>query len=148
MGYRTLAEITSATQGVEICLTILLEYGWNMSYYSTWHEYAKEELDEDPEDYADYSILELEGAWSALKDNFYDREGTRVTHDGITAWIEQADRVNDDTWIIFGVSDGENTRYFKRLGFYNSYAGSDFVEGDDSEVFPEQVTVTQWTERN
>lgn len=147
MDYPTLAEFT-AEKAVETCLTILLEHGWKAdSYYSTWVEFAKDNYDFDEED-LEYSYVELELAWETLSESFFEREGEKITHNGITVWIEDTNRINDDTWVIFGMSDGKDTRYFRRMGYYNSYAGNNLAEGESAEVFPQQVTVTQWTEKN
>lgn len=142
-----LSELT-ADQGVEKALSILLENGWTSQAYSSWVEYVKEVYEEDSEDYEDYPLADRSSVWDAVEGHT-DIEAT----DGeLTAkWIAtQDDGLAHDSetyFVVLSLSDGETTRYFKRDGWYASYDGGHLEEGENLEVFPTQVTVTEFKDK-
>jgi hypothetical protein len=143
-----LSELT-ADQGVEKALSILLENGWKSQSYSSWQEYVKEAYDEDPEDYEGYWLADRSSVWDSLE-GYTDIEAHEAG--GLTAkWVAtQDDGLAHDTetyFVILSLSDGETTRYFKRDGWYASYDGGHLEEGENLEVFPTQVTVTEFKDK-
>ena len=144
-----LSELT-ADQGVEKALSILLENGWTSQAYSNWKEYVLESYGEDElesygEDDGGYWLADRSSIWEAVE-GYTDVEAT----DGeLTAkWVAtQDDGLAHDSetyFVILSLSDGETTRYFKRDGWYASYDGGHLEEGENLEVFPQQVTVTDF----
>lgn len=135
----------NATQGVEKAVSILLEHGWDNEYYSNWQAYAGENYDYEEDD--GYSLLENSGVWEALL-GYTSKEAT----DGeLTAKFvaTQGDGLAHDSetyFVVLSLSDGVQTRYFKRDGWYASYDGGHLEEGENSEVFPKTKSVTVFEE--
>jgi hypothetical protein len=46
--------------------------------------------------------------------------------------------------IILEIKDGEKSRFFRKTGYYASFVGTEWSDNDPTEVFPKQVTVTQY----
>lgn len=49
----------------------------------------------------------------------------------------------DSYWVVFSLQDAETKRYFKKDGWYQSYAGGE-LDGDLQEVTPKAATVIVW----
>lgn len=134
-----LSELT-ASEGVELALTILLEYGWVDSYYTDWKAYAGDNYDEEVDN---YSITELNGAWEAFM-NYTKKTASNgeLTAEFIATQSDGTAHDSEVYFVVLGLSDGVQTRYFKRNGWYASYDGGHLEEGLDSEVFPRSVSLT------
>lgn len=50
----------------------------------------------------------------------------------------------DSLWVVFSVTDGTNTRYFRVDGFYASYVGTSWEGAEIQEVQPQERVVTVW----
>ncbi len=138
-------EDLTADEGIELALRILLEKGFESKYYSSWQDYASYEYDE--EDFENYLPSDSSGAWEALL-NYVPRD-KGFTSEGLTARVEatQHDGPAHDPevyFVVFSLSDGKTTRYFKRNGWYASYDGGHLEEGENSEVFPKEIVVKDW----
>jgi hypothetical protein len=142
----TVAEL-SVDQGIELALEILLTHGWESKYYPSWQEYAQENYDETEENTQGYSLQERQGAWEALME-YTKNQAT----DGkmIARYVaNQSDglaHASEVYFVVLSLSDDTGTRYFKRDGYYSSYNGGTLEEGENSEVFPNPVTVTDFKE--
>lgn len=142
-----LSELT-ADEAMEKIVRILLEYGWEGNkYYPSWKNYVVENYDEEL-DQDDFCLLDHSSVWEAL----IEYAKLRATDGELTAKWEasQADGLAHDSevyFVVFSLSDGETTRYFKRDGWYASYDGGHLEEGENLEVFPAVKSVTVF-ERN
>lgn len=139
-----LSELTPS-QGVELALTILLENGWKPSkYYSDWKQYAGEEYDEEDE----YPIVARSGAWEAMI-NYTEKSASdgELTAKYVANEADGEAHDSETYFVVLSLTDSEgNTRFFKRDGWYMSYDGGHLEEGEDTEVFPRQISLTVYKE--
>ena len=49
----------------------------------------------------------------------------------------------DEYWVVFSLTDGDVTRYFKKSGGYASYHGGE-LDGNLEEVSPKKKEITVW----
>jgi hypothetical protein len=49
----------------------------------------------------------------------------------------------DEYWVVFSLSEGDVTRYFRKDGWYQSYSGGE-LDGELTEVTPVPKVVTVW----
>ena len=143
----TTVDTLTVSQGIELALSILLTHGWESKYYESWEKYALDNYDESEEETEGYSLQERQGAWEALL------EGTKreATDGTVTARYvaNQSDGLAHDSeayFVVLSLSDQTGTRYFKRDGWYASYDGGHLEEGENTEVFPHSVTITDFKE--
>jgi len=141
-----LNELT-ASSGIVIALEAVLKNGFQSSFYKDYIEYIQswhgEELAEDEE----FILETFSGAWEAL--DFVSTEIWHEAVDGLKARVcQSATRADygdhDEYYAVLALTDGANIRYFQRMGWYSSYNGGELVDGETREVYPEQVTVTEW----
>lgn len=131
----------SPDESVNLAVKILLEKGFKSDYYPSYKDYVTEDED-------DYPLSGYSATWEAI--DSYVKRGVGFTSDeGITASVlaDQSDGVahaSSEFFLVFSLSDGNITRYFKRDGWYASYDGGHLEDGDNVEVFPATQTVTVW----
>ena len=46
--------------------------------------------------------------------------------------------------VIVEIKEGEKSRFFRKIGYYASFVGTEWSDNPPTEVFPKQVTVTQY----
>lgn len=148
-----LTELTP-DQGIELALKAILDQGYSSKYYESWREEAKEVYETEPEEFENCPLYEIAGAWNVFE------EITEVANDPYIAENDllvsyvgsHFDGPSHDAsryYYVFSVSDSTNQsaiRYFKREGYYNLYHGATLVEGESSEVVPQELTVIDWNE--
>ncbi|XVU22559.1 hypothetical protein ACQPZJ_35565 [Actinoplanes sp. CA-054009] len=85
--------------------------------------------------------------WDEFGENA-DSEATPITIDGVPVTVKRigdtytgGEGGGEDIEMIFEISDGLFTRYFRKTGYYYSYDGSNW-DGGFSEVKPAQKTIT------
>jgi hypothetical protein len=142
----TVAELTPS-QGVELALKILLENGWEKNYYPTHLDFIRENYGEIEDNFEDYALKDSNGAWNAM----FEYASKKASDGTITAEFvaTQDDGLAHDSetyFVVLSLTDETGTRYFKRDGWYMSYDGGHLEEGEDSEVFPQPATVTEYKE--
>jgi hypothetical protein len=112
-------------------------------------EMAESEL----EDYIEDEDSEFFG-WDALGDMFYHRQWDSETLTMVDREIPKVfgfdfeivedfggEGQGDSRHVVFSLTDGTNTRYFRKDGFYASYDGSTW-DGEFREVMPIDRVVT------
>lgn len=139
-----LSELTPSS-GVVIALQAVLASGFKSGYYTDYMEYLQHNTADDLED--ESTLDQYAGAWEAL--DYVSADVWYPVQDGISAKVVQhPQRSNygdhDEYTVVFALADDENTRYFKRVGWYFSYSGGTLTEDDNVEVVPHQVTITEW----
>lgn len=75
--------------------------------------------------------------YDAYNDFFYGWNGVRTLSIGQVS-VAEADRVNDEQWVVFQVDD----KLFKVTTYYTSYDSPDWDEADIFEVKAESKTIT------
>lgn len=87
-----------------------------------------------------------------LKDTVWDSANRKIVaapprvRDGLTyACVSDygGEGMGETRYVVFSVTDGVDTRYFRKDGFYASYGGSTW-DGEFSEVQPQERVVTVW----
>ncbi len=136
----------NADKVIPAALKAVLINGFESSSYKDWQEFIEEWNGEDFQE-DEYDIDSYSGAWEALyyvnAETWYDFAGdlkVRVAQPPMRGTSGD----HDEYYVVFAITDGVDTRYFKRLGWYSSYDGGTLTEADDFEVFPQEVTTTEW----
>src|ERR1044071_3816188 len=92
--------------------------------------YTKETIRNEFASYRDDEPLsDVESAWSEVK---YLGRNSEVSTQGLTAKLVAeygGEGQGDDYWVVLSLSDGINTRYFRKDGWYASYDGGS-LDGD------------------
>jgi hypothetical protein len=142
-----LSELT-VDQGLEKAFAILLDKGFKSNYYADWRAYANQNDDYDDEDFQtpdlEYSII-----WEAFLEHVPRNQDFTDGEYSAKFVATEADGPAHDSetyFVVLSLSDGVETRYFKRDGWYASYDGGHLEDGNNAEVFPHEVKIVDFKE--
>lgn len=121
------------------------EYEYEMWSPDKGHEYEYEMWRPDKRVATYYKRARL-GDWDGLQ-SWLNNEPHDIPKVGIVQIVESfgGEGMGDQLWYVFSVVDPPKpTRYFKVSGYYQSYDGGTYEDGEDalSEVAPVQKVVT------
>lgn len=87
--------------------------------------------------------VEGPSSWSDIKWN--DGLPCEVPGIGTLTHIEDygGEGKGDDYWVVFSLTKGDVTRYFKKSGWYQSYSGGE-LDGELEEVTPTAKVIMVW----
>ncbi|MFC6021529.1 hypothetical protein ACFP2T_35845 [Plantactinospora solaniradicis] len=83
--------------------------------------------------------------WDAWWNNFYPHDQVQHTELGSLRVVDSygGEGEGDEFWVVISITDGAGAvRYFKRLGWYQSYGDGGHLDGPTVEVAPVTREVT------
>lgn len=87
--------------------------------------------------------VEGPGSWYDIK--WGDGTPCEIPGLGSLALVDEygGEGKGDEYWVVFSITSDDVTRYFKKSGSYQSYAGAEW-DGDLELVTPKETVVTVW----